>query len=127
MTAITGAARKPYLPFHMSPRIIVPTIQPPQQQGAAVPPIAAVGRVTAPAAGGGASNRGSTHVGGILVPAAAPDEDDDSRLCSVCMEAPLTIMLAPCGHYNLCHKCFASIWAADKLVRYARITSSPHG
>ena len=33
------------------------------------------------------------------------------------MEAPLSILLAPCGHVELCHKCCESVRAADNLVR----------
>ena len=55
--------------------------------------------------------------GGGLVPA---DEEDGGLLCSVCMEAPLSILLAPSGHVELCHKCCERIQAAGNLVRCAR-------
>ena len=46
------------------------------------------------------------------------DEEDVLRLCSVCMDAPISVLLAPCGHIALCHKCCDSIRAVDNRVRY---------
>ena len=71
----------------------------------------------------GPSQQAGPASGGGVVP--ANEDDDGSLLFSVCMEAPLSIMLAPCGHVELCHKCFESIQAVDNLVRYACMALLP--
>ena len=115
---IISVARKPYLPFHMPARTTVSTTQLPQQLKAATNQlIAAPGRTTT--ATGGTTNSGGSSGGGIV----SVDEDDESPLCAVCMEAPLSVLLAPCGHIELCQKCCESIRAADNLVRYVRPNS----
>ena len=60
----------------------------------------------------GDSNNGGG--GGSIVHA----DEEGSQLCSVCMEAPKSILLAPCGHLELCQKCCKGIRAADNLVRW---------
>ena len=90
----------------------MPTTRP-QLQAVTMLSIAATGSVMAAAADGTSHSGCNSGVG--IVP--ADDEDDGSLLCSVCMEAPLSILLAPCGHI-LSHECCASIQAADNLVRY---------
>ena len=42
----------------------------------------------------------------------ADEEADGPPLCYVCMEAPQSILLAPCGHGKLCRMCCESIRAA---------------
>ena len=42
------------------------------------------------------------------------EEDDQS--CSVCLDKPASILLAPCGHTTLCQDCCKDIRAADKMV-----------
>ena len=44
------------------------------------------------------------------------DSDSDIDLCCVCMDAPISAMLAPCKHAVLCHKCLGSIQRYDKKV-----------
>ena len=94
------------------------TAQLPQLQATITQLMAAPDGVTTTA--GGTTNGGSSGGGTGIVPA---DEDDGSPLCSVCMEAPPSILLAPCGHIELCHKCCESIRAADNLVSRARWSS----
>ncbi len=45
------------------------------------------------------------------------DEDDESYVCVVCMEAPRSTVLVPCGHMALCIACCERIivQSADKL------------
>ena len=86
---------------------------------------------------GGGSGNGSGGFGHALIAAVAalspataaavsceagvntPDENDDEAagLCSVCMEAPLSILLAPCGHLLLCHQCCEDIRSSSNMVR----------
>ena len=47
-------------------------------------------------------------------------DDEEDRLCSVCLEAPKCILLAPCGHVVLCHTCVKDVRAANNLVRGCR-------
>ena len=92
---------------------------------------------------GGGSGNGSGGFGHALIAAVAalspataaavsceagvntPDENDDEAagLCSVCMEAPLSI-LAPCGHLLLCHQCCDDIRSASNMVRLMFTTCS---
>ena len=93
----------------------MPTTQPVQLQAATTAHNAAPGYITMKAAGGATDSGFSSGGDAVLA-----EEEDGSLLCSVCMEAPLSIMLAPCGHVELCHKCCESIRAADNLVRYTQ-------
>ena len=95
----------------MPARSTVLTTQPPQPQAEITPLMAGLADITT--AVGGATYSSSTSDGGVRVPA---DEDDGSPLCSVCMDAPPSTLLAPCGHIVLCHKCCESVRAADNLV-----------
>ena len=72
-----------------------------------------------------ASNNGFhaafTSGGGGGLPAAAAGSielsSDEDGLCSVCMAEPLSILLAPCGHLELCRRCYEGIKLAENLVR----------
>ena len=44
-------------------------------------------------------------------------DEEECELCEVCMEAPLSIMLAPCGHIVLCYGCYEGIKGMDNQVR----------
>ena len=46
----------------------------------------------------------------------AHNTEDEDSLCSVCMDAPSFILLAPCGHIVVCAKCCKEVRAADNLV-----------
>ena len=85
---------------------------------------------------GGFGHAPTAAVAALLSPAPAaavsceagintPDENDDEAagLCSVCMEAPLSI-LAPCGHLLLCHQCCDDIRSASNMVRLMFTTCS---
>eukprot|EP00298_Acanthocystis_sp_HF-20_P015926 c21320_g1_i2.p1 GENE.c21320_g1_i2~~c21320_g1_i2.p1 ORF type:complete len:396 (-),score=130.75 c21320_g1_i2:62-1249(-) len=37
------------------------------------------------------------------------EQDDDKDLCVICMNAPISCVLVPCGHYCLCEACSASL------------------
>ena len=100
---------QPYLPFHMPVTTTMSTAQLPQQKTVTL----STGMGCVIEVAGGTAHSGSGSGGGIV----PTDEDDGPPLCSVCMEAPLSILLAPCGHIELCHKCCESIRAADNLVR----------
>ena len=69
-----------------------------------------------------ASNNGfhAAFTGGGLPAAAAGSielSSDEDGLCSVCMAEPLSILLAPCGHLELCRRCYEGIKLAENLVR----------
>ena len=44
-------------------------------------------------------------------------DEEECGLCEVCMLAPLSIMLAPCGHIVLCYGCYEGVKGADNQVR----------
>ena len=63
-------------------------------------------------------------------------EDDDSRLCVVCMEAPCSVLLAPCGHTVLCRECCEGIrvssnqvikgWGSMEVMAAVLLLTLPH-
>ena len=44
----------------------------------------------------------------------AIDDDDASVDCSVCMERPASILMAPCGHVVVCPSCWCKVRDADR-------------
>jgi len=41
-------------------------------------------------------------------------DDDDDRTCCICMDAPLEVVLVPCGHVKLCFECARQLKATAR-------------